>query len=172
MQNKLSLAVLTPFCRCRLGPLEVQVAQRAPRQASRRFEPSGPAVSPTVVQDLMNPDGSSTVAASSNLLAVYSILAQSGSVPFYHFITDPESFSKTVENMFYVSFLIKEGKVRMFFPTIAGRSDVLYIEAIEDDSEGTDASCPEACQAVLGITEEIWRENIDKFQISQAIISL
>ncbi len=149
----------------------MQVVQRAPRQATKRFEPSGPAVTPTVVSDLINPDGSSTVAASSNLLAVYSILCECGSVPFYHFITDPNSFSKTVENMFYVSFLIKEGKVRMFFPSIAGNDDVMYIEAVDEEEEAEEAPV-EPCQAVLGITEGMWRANIENFQITQAIISL
>ena len=133
--------------------MEVQVVQRAPRQAAKKFEPSGPAVTPTVVKDLMNPDGSSTVAASSNLLAVYSILCECGSVPFYHFITDPQSFSKTVENMFYVSFLIKEGKVRMFFPTIGGQSDIMYIEAVDEaeEEEGGEDEGDEAGEDFAGL---------------------
>lgn len=128
-------------------------------------------VKPTVVRDLTNADGSSTVAASEHLITIYTVLSNSGSLPFYHFITDPQSFTRTVENMFYVSFLIKEGKVRMFYPEIASQAGVLYIEVVEDDESDAQIT-PEASQAVLGLTEQVWRENIRKFDIQHAIITL
>ncbi|PAV57758.1 hypothetical protein WR25_07390 [Diploscapter pachys] len=34
-------------------------------------------------------------------------------VPYYHFVIDPNDFGKTVENMFYVSFLLKDVKVEV-----------------------------------------------------------
>ena len=36
-------------------------------------------------------------------------LADEGGVPLFNFVVNPKSFGQTVENLFYVSFLIKEG---------------------------------------------------------------
>lgn len=39
---------------------------------------------------------------------------QSTQVLFWRLIIHPKSFSRSVENLFHVSFLVKEGKVRVF----------------------------------------------------------
>ena len=44
------------------------------------------------------------------LLARHNIADDEG-VPFFHFVMDPASFGQTVENLFYVSFLIRDGTV-------------------------------------------------------------
>lgn len=49
-----------------------------------------------------------------DLMAKYG-LAEDGGVAFFRFVINPQSFGQTVENMFYTSFLIKEGSVGIQF---------------------------------------------------------
>lgn len=51
-------------------------------------------------------------------------LSDTGGVPLFKFCVNPKSFGQTVENLFYVSFMIKEGKIGIDidsrgFPTLS-----------------------------------------------------
>lgn len=41
-------------------------------------------------------------------------IADSSPIDYFEFVIDPNSFARTVENMFHMSFLIKEGFANLF----------------------------------------------------------
>jgi hypothetical protein len=59
-------------------------------------------------------------------------LRNTGGVDLMRFVTNPRSFGQTVENMFYVSFLIRDGRIQ-----------------IEYDKHGIPALCEKRCPLIL-----------------------
>ena len=53
---------------------------------------------------------SMTVAEVHDVMQKYNVM-DDGGVSFFHFIINPDSFGQTVENLFYTSFLIRDGNV-------------------------------------------------------------
>jgi hypothetical protein len=44
---------------------------------------------------------------------IFDVLGEKQPINFFEFIINPESFGQTVENLFYLSFLIRDGKVNI-----------------------------------------------------------
>ncbi len=44
---------------------------------------------------------------------IFDILGEKQPINFFEFIINPESFGQTVENLFYLSFLVRDGKVNI-----------------------------------------------------------
>ncbi|XP_051503752.1 non-structural maintenance of chromosomes element 4 homolog A [Myxocyprinus asiaticus] len=86
-------------------------------------------------------------------------------ISYYEFVIDPHSFSRTVENIFHTSFLIRDGLARMYlnkdkFPCIAP------VEEGEIEPGGSAVRH----QCVVSISQASWREIIDAFDIKEALI--
>ncbi len=159
--------------------MDLEVKKRAvnPNQSTRAArEPVAPIVKPTVVDLASKGNDSEELSkeTSENVMKVFAALSQIGSFPFYHFITDPQSLSQTIENLFYVSFLIRDNRARIFVPELAAETNELYVEAInpDDDEEegtgGTDASN----QLVLVMSTKSWRRAIEKYQIEKPFLNM
>ena len=53
---------------------------------------------------------------------------------YFQFVVDPSSFGRTVENVFYVSFLVKEGKVKIFYDDETRLPKIVPVKAKRDPS--------------------------------------
>ncbi|KAI9691507.1 MAG: nuclear protein [Bathelium mastoideum] len=94
-------------------------------------------------------------------------LADNGDVPLFDFVINPHSFGQTVENIFYVSFLIREGSVRVAedsngLPTLAYEEP----RSLEEQREKQVTKH----QAVFALDFDTWQQLIDVFQIREPII--
>ncbi|KAL8666046.1 MAG: hypothetical protein Q9202_001783 [Teloschistes flavicans] len=97
-------------------------------------------------------------------------LAENGQMGFFPFVINPKSFGQTVENLFYVSFLIRDGDVEV------GQSDdclptLIPSERRQAGNEQQQAtSGAQKHQAVFHLDFETWEDLIDAFELENSII--
>ncbi|TKS85397.1 Non-structural maintenance of chromosomes element 4 -like protein A [Collichthys lucidus] len=86
-------------------------------------------------------------------------------ISYYEFVIDPNSFSRTVENIFHTSFLIRDGLARMYLD-----DDKLPCIAPVEEGEVEAGGSWSRKQCIISISPKIWRELIDAFDIRDTLI--
>ncbi|WEW55949.1 hypothetical protein PRK78_001384 [Emydomyces testavorans] len=94
-------------------------------------------------------------------------ISNDGGVPLFKFCINPKSFGQTVENLFYVSFLVRDGSVGVDtdaneFPTLHPSEPALASEAQRKGLQRR--------QAVFSLDFETWRDLIEVFDIKKPLI--
>ncbi|XP_042316240.1 non-structural maintenance of chromosomes element 4 homolog A [Sceloporus undulatus] len=87
-------------------------------------------------------------------------------ISFLEFVTDPNSFARTVENMFHVSFLIRDGLAGIKLD----QDKLPIIEPLNPDGEENDQDTLPRKQAVISMSYEEWQNIVRTFEISQPMI--
>lgn len=85
-------------------------------------------------------------------------------ISYYEFVIDPNSFSRTVENMFHFSFLIRDGLARMYLDD----DKLPCIAPVEEQREGGESTSRTQC--VTSISIKTWKELIEAFDIRDTMI--
>ncbi|KAH9884194.1 Nse4-domain-containing protein [Xylariomycetidae sp. FL2044] len=94
-------------------------------------------------------------------------LSSTGGIDLLKFVVNPKSFGQTVENMFYVSFLIRDGRIEIQFDD----NNLPSLHPITRESEGSGTKHgAQKQQAVLTIDMQMWRDIVDAFNITESII--
>ncbi|KAG5960999.1 hypothetical protein E4U58_004463 [Claviceps cyperi] len=96
-------------------------------------------------------------------------LRSTGGIDLMRFVVNPYSFGQTVENMFYVSFLIRDARIEIELDE-HGLPAIAPVERHPGGDETQPRHGASKQQAILSIDEETWREIIDVFQITQPMI--
>ena len=90
-------------------------------------------------------------------------------VSYFEFVIDPNSFSRTVENIFYVSFIIRDGFARIRLDQ--DRLPILEPININLAGEGNDPSFHSRKQGVISLSLQDWKNIVAAFEISEAMIT-
>ncbi|KAF5710664.1 ferric reductase [Fusarium mundagurra] len=98
-------------------------------------------------------------------------LRSTGGIDLMRFVVNPKSFGQTIENMFYVSFLVRDGRVKIDFDEF----DLPALEIIERDVEGEEEEPTRhgaaKHQAILSMDMETWQDIIDTFDLKEPMIA-
>nr|XP_022286431.1 EP300-interacting inhibitor of differentiation 3-like [Crassostrea virginica] len=85
---------------------------------------------------------------------------------YFEFVLHPESFSQTVENIFYTSFLIRDGLAKILLDD----EKLPLIEPIQNPEQEKVRKALPHKQAVISISPQEWRELVDVYQITDPLI--
>lgn len=94
-------------------------------------------------------------------------ISDDGCVPLFDFCVNPKSFGQTVENLFYISFLIKEGSVGLNFD---GRGLPTLGCAGKEPADGQQAKGSSRNQAVFALDFDMWEDIIESHGIKKSLI--
>ncbi|KAF4626382.1 hypothetical protein G7Y89_g11781 [Cudoniella acicularis] len=97
-------------------------------------------------------------------------ISETGGLALFKFVINPWSFGQTIENLFYVSFLIRDGKAGIS----VDKRGLPYLDLISADDDGNqrqrgdDGSAKH--QAVLALDMATWKQLIEAFDIKEPMI--
>ncbi|KAI8893569.1 Nse4 C-terminal-domain-containing protein [Globomyces pollinis-pini] len=149
------------------GPLGVEPKVRAARKTGLRLNKDKLELKrPDQLTDKdIDRDSNET---SLNVQRVYHRLTQVEPINFFKFIVNPLSFGQTVENLFHLSFLVRDAKVSIEESEESGE---LVLETCEpptlEEQQEEDFS---KLQNILQLDMDIWRKAIELYSITESII--
>ncbi|MCJ1416442.1 nuclear protein [Xylographa parallela] len=94
-------------------------------------------------------------------------MSNTGGVSFFHFVINPDSFGQTVENLFYTSFLIRDGNAGIGIDKYGLLS--LHATSARSKQQIQDENISKH-QAVFHLDYETWEDIIELFDIQSSII--
>ncbi|KAL7931099.1 Nse4 C-terminal domain-containing protein [Trichoderma chlorosporum] len=95
-------------------------------------------------------------------------LRSTGGIDLMRFVVNPKSFGQTIENLFYVSFLIRDGRVEIDFD----EHGLPALAPVDREADETGAIRPATSkhQAILSMDMETWQDIIDTMGIKEPMI--
>jgi hypothetical protein len=147
----------------RLGPLMVERKQIKRQKTTRITRNKEDLVEPAKLQqsDIEKQDNET----SNNVNAIYLELTKHEPINYFKFITNPESFSQTVENIFYVSFLVRNAVAQI--DTSSGQP-ILTTRASPNTEDSTEIINKK--QIIMGLDIGEWKAIIETYDIEDTII--
>ncbi|KAM6306232.1 non-structural maintenance of chromosomes element 4 homolog A [Aegotheles albertisi] len=89
-------------------------------------------------------------------------------ISFFDLVIDPNSFARTVENIFHVSFIIRDGFARLKLD----EDKLPVIEPSKDGEEKVDHHSTAARnQVVISLNHQDWKEIVERYEITEPMIS-
>ncbi|KAI9012571.1 Nse4 C-terminal-domain-containing protein [Phycomyces nitens] len=146
-----------------LGPLSVEKKQRKAARQGSGIRKKHEVVQPTQLKedDVAQKENET----SNNVNQIYRILDEQGPSNYFEFIVNPDSFSQSVENMFYVSFLIRNAVAEI--DDSSGQPILSTRAPPTAEDLATDLRKK---QIIMNLDIPLWKEIINTYGIQCSII--
>jgi len=146
-----------------LGPLNIQQQKRRKINRPRGIILAKEAIQPQKLAqgDLKQQENDTT----SNVKHVWDILSKVGPINLFEFIINPYHFGQSVENLFYLSFLIRDGRAEIFMS-----GEHLMAKIAQPPSQNDYLNGLQKKQLVMELDSHSWASLIDTFNIKRPII--
>ena len=156
-----------------LGPLQLERKERALKAREARKRDKGAVVRPEALTDADARQNASNTTTKTTML-IAKILQQKAPIDLFSFIINPKSFSQSIENMFSLSFLIKEGRAGLY-ENDEGLQIIRHIDPnnptqsipthLQTQSEDMDDGWELRQQGVMTLDEATWEEAIEILEL-------
>ncbi|KAH7105790.1 Nse4 C-terminal-domain-containing protein [Auriculariales sp. MPI-PUGE-AT-0066] len=147
-----------------LGPLAMEVKERVVKKRVAHEKQAEPERRPQELteQDIQKSENETT----KNVLAIGKLLKRAKRVNLFRFIINPKDFAQSVENLFYLSFIIKEGQCGIEIKD-NGEPEIFACAQPTDDDY---ARGVKKNQIVFTLTMDDWDKAITTFNITEPMI--
>ncbi|KAF4343880.1 non-structural maintenance of chromosome element 4 [Fusarium beomiforme] len=98
-------------------------------------------------------------------------LRSTGGIDLMRFVVNPKSFGQTIENMFYVSFLVRDGRVKIDFDEFDLPALEFIDREVEAEAEEPQRHGAAKHQAILSMDMETWQDIINTFGLEEPMIT-
>lgn len=150
-----------------LGPLEVSYNKRKVKRR-REVDTSGPVAKPVVMRtDEVAVSANETTAQVKEINKRLMQVGGREGVNLFRFVINPHSFSDTVENLFYVSFLIRDGLAAL---DTENEKDEPMLFSCESATKEDHDNGVRRRQIVLELDMPVWRQLIEEYDIRTSMI--
>ncbi|XP_066095836.1 non-structural maintenance of chromosomes element 4 homolog A isoform X1 [Saccopteryx bilineata] len=90
-------------------------------------------------------------------------------ISFFDFVVDPHSFPRTVENIFHVSFIVRDGFARIKLDQ--DRMPIIEPVNLNEERDGIDPNSQIRNQGIIALSYRDWEEIVKTFEISEPVIA-
>lgn len=159
-----------------VGPLAIEHKQRAAVSRTRKVIDAGSERNPTNLHldDVKHGKKMTEIIQEIFKRLVAAVKTAQEPVGLFEYVLNPFSFSQSVENLFYMSFLVHDGKVKLdvdeFNVPVISPQPELPVDPIERRAEERRRAQAAPHQMIFDLDYQTWRELCEAFGISQSMI--
>lgn len=154
-----------------LGAFEREPMKRRQHAQKKADEPTGPVVVPVKVKSMAKSHQEVTTEEVERMVGILRELTENEDgdpepISYFEFVINPDSFSQTVENIFHLSFVLKDGHAKIFMD---GDGLPVIVPAKPHNEEQSGKSVAKK-QVLVSIDMDQWEELIEAFNITEPLI--